>query len=103
MFWVSLLIAGFMVVLGIIFSQGKGAFLIAGYNTSSKEEQDSYDTPALCRFMGKMMFLMAFCVILWGISDLIHWTPLLYIGIGLFFSVIVFMLIYANTNNRFKK
>lgn len=48
-------------VLGLIFSQGKGAFLIAGYNTASKAEKAKYDEKALCRFMGKIMFALAGC------------------------------------------
>ena len=48
-------------VLGLIFSRGKGAFLIAGYNTASKAEKAKYDEKALCRFMGKIMFAMAGC------------------------------------------
>ena len=48
-------------VLGLTFSRGKGAFLIAGYNTASKAEKARYDEKALCRFMGKIMFALAGC------------------------------------------
>ena len=34
-------------ILGILLWNGKGAFLIAGYNTSSKEEQSKYNEKAL--------------------------------------------------------
>lgn len=33
------IVAGLLIVLGIIFFCGKGAFLIAGYNTISTEEK----------------------------------------------------------------
>lgn len=35
--------------------RGKGAFLIAGYNTMSAEEKTNYDERALCIQTGKMM------------------------------------------------
>lgn len=44
---------------GTVFSLGKGAFLIAGYNTAPKREKEKYDEKALCRFMGKLMFALA--------------------------------------------
>ena len=47
--------------LAALFSRGKGAFLIAGYNTASQKEKAKYDEKALCRFMGKLMFALAAC------------------------------------------
>ena len=41
------------VILGVIFLNGKGAFLIAGYNTTSKAEKQKTDEKKLCSFMGK--------------------------------------------------
>ena len=51
--WIAnAVIAALFVLLGILFSRGKGAFLIAGYNTASAAERARYDEKALCRFMG---------------------------------------------------
>ena len=50
-----------LVILGIVFSKGKGAFLIAGYNTASKAEKQKTDEKKLCKFMGRLMFLLAAC------------------------------------------
>lgn len=36
-----------LIVLGIIIRFGKASFLIAGYNTSSKDEKEKYDEDAL--------------------------------------------------------
>lgn len=36
-------IAVFMGILTVVLLMGKGSFLIAGYNTSSKEEKQEYD------------------------------------------------------------
>lgn len=90
------------IILGIVFIQGKGAFLIAGYNTSSKAEKEKYNEKALCRFMGKMMFLFAVCFLVMILSDVLDNMAFLWGGLGLFLAVVVFTLLYANTGNRFK-
>ncbi len=91
------------IVLGIVFLQGKGAFLIAGYNTSSKAEKEKYDEKALCKFMGKSMFALAACWVVSAISSVVDNIVFLWIGIGLFFIATIFMVVYANTGNRFRK
>lgn len=89
--------------IGISLSQGKGAYLIAGYNTMPKEEKEKYDVLALCKFMGKMMFLFAFSMGFWLLGDIFESTALFIVGTVIFLAVTAFMLIYMNTNNRFKK
>jgi hypothetical protein len=102
--WISLIaIALMFVILGLVFMRGRGAFLIAGYNTSSKEVKAKYDGKALCRFMGKIMFSFAACLLITAISDLINSVILQWTGIVLFFCVAVLALIYSNTGNRFRK
>jgi len=100
---VVFLITALFIILGVIFSLGKGAFLISGYNTSSKEEKAQYDEKALCKFMGKSMFVLAFSIFLWGLSELVKQPVLFVIGLILFIGTVIFILIYANTQNRFKK
>lgn len=89
--------------LGILFLNGKGAFLIAGYNTKSKAEQEKYDKIALCKFMGKMNLTLAFCMVFLIISRVYQIPFLLFMGVVLFFIIIAFMLFYLNTKNRFKQ
>ena len=52
---VHLVVAGIFLVLGTVFAFGKGAFLIAGYNTASAEEKAKYDEKKLCRAVSKLM------------------------------------------------
>lgn len=95
--------AVFFLVLGVIFFLGRGARLIAGYNTMPKEERARYDEKALCRFMGKLMFYCAVCMLLMG-ADKIHphqgfgAAGMIWLAIGAVAAVI-----YANTGNRFLK
>lgn len=96
-------IIGLFILLGIILSMGKGSFLIAGFNTMSKEEKEEYDVVSLCKFMGKIMFIIAFCITLFLLSEILKIKVIFYIGLILFFIVIIFTLIYSNTGNRFKK
>lgn len=50
---ISLYVFGVIfLALGIVFLCGKGAFLIAGYNTASKEEKAKYDEKILARWIG---------------------------------------------------
>ena len=98
-----LLIVIFMAVLGIVFLCGKGAMLIAGYNTSSPEERAQMDEKQLCRFMGKFCFAMAGGWLIAAVGVLLK-QEILHVGGNVLFCVIVIAgLIYANTGNRFKK
>lgn len=99
---VSIILIILFVGLGFLFIQGKGDFLIAGYNTMSAVEKEKYDMVALCKFMGKMMFALAFSMLFWVLSDIVHMTWLLYFGLSLFLGIVIFMIIYTNTGNRFK-
>ena len=97
------LIIAIFVLLGILLSMGKGSFLIAGFNTMSKEEKEKYDVVSLCKFMGKFMFTIAICITLFVLSDVFAMKALFNIGLALFWAAIIFIIIYANTGNRFKK
>ena len=89
-------------VLGIVLWNGKGSWLIAGYNTSSKYEKSKYDEKALCRFVAKLMFFCAFCMVLSALAPLIgEW--LIFVSSGIMLVGIIGGAIYANTGNRFKK
>lgn len=102
--WVAHTLAALLfAALGSVFLRGKGAFLIAGYNTAGKAEKETYDERALCRFMGKMMFLFAGCFLVALLNEAFGNMAFLWIGLGLFGAAVVFTLVYANTGHRFKK
>lgn len=90
-------------LLGVLFSRGKGAFLIAGYNTASAAERARYDEKALCRFLGKLMFALAACQALMGLGAAWAGMWLYWLGIGLFLASVLGGVIYANTGGRFLK
>lgn len=97
------IVVGLLIMLGIIFFCGKGAFLIAGYNTLSKKEKSYIDEKLLGRFMGKLMFLLAGCWFIIALGGIFNIIFLHVIGIMLFVISIVGAIVYANTGNRFKQ
>ncbi|MFD1068005.1 DUF3784 domain-containing protein [Oceanobacillus locisalsi] len=100
---VAKIMIGLFIVTGIFLINGKGSFLISGYNMLPKEDKEQYDTVALCKFMGKMMFAISLSVLLWVLSDIYGRDWLFVLGMVLFVAIVIFMLVYMNTGNRFKK
>ena len=90
-------------VLGVSLLNGKGTFLIAGYNTSSKEEKAKYDKLALSKFYGKTFLALSASMVFWLLSDILQTDILFIIGLILFTGIIIFSLVYSNFGVRFKK
>ena len=99
----ELAVTALFVGLGVLFSKGKGAFLIAGYNTMPKEKKARYDKNALCRFMGKLMFALAVCWVPVALGAVLDVDWLYGAGIAAYLIVIAAGVIYANTGHRFQK
>lgn len=98
-----LLVIGLFLGLGVVLVNGKGSFLIAGFNTMPPEDKEKYDVIALCKFMGKIMFALSFSMLFWVFSEVYDRTWLFYMGLILFLAIIAFMLVFINRGNRFKK
>ena len=100
---VLLVITALFVVLGIIFALGKGANLIAGYNTASREEQAKTDEKKLLKAMSVFMFVLAGCFLVSALSQIVNVNVLIWIGQVLFVVSLIIGLIYPNTGDRFRK
>ncbi len=96
------MMAGFM-ILGAILSMGKCSFLIAGYNMMNRGQKKQYDEQALCRFMGKIMYYLAFAMLLWLASIIFQNSVLLSASLYFLVGSIAFAVIYAGAGSRFKK
>lgn len=96
-------VAVMMVLLGLYMLRGKGSFLIAGYNTMRKEEKEKYDGPAMARFIGKLLFALAFTMLFWFAGMLLEKSWMFYIGVALFLGFTGAALLYMNTGSRFLK
>ena len=100
---VNIFVTLLFVILGIMFSAGKGIDLVAGYNTLSKEEKEKIDQKTLCKYMTILMFLLAACWVVLSIGIEISKMWLFWCGFGLFICVVIFFVIYINTGNRLGK
>ena len=100
---VFLAIAALFLVLGIIFAAGKGANLIAGYNTASPEEKAKTDEKKLLKAMSVLMFVLAGCFVISASSEIFKLKMLIWIGQALFVVVLIVGLIYINTKTKIKK
>src|SRR5690606_26498089 len=92
-----------LLILGIALLQGKGAWLIAGYNTLSDEEKAKYDELALCKATGKMIFAIAFSTTFILLGELFQGEGLIIAGVVLMVVIILIGIIYINTGNRYLK
>ncbi|MFJ7662618.1 DUF3784 domain-containing protein [Lysinibacillus sp. NPDC097162] len=90
-------------IFAIVLSQGKGAFLLAGFNTMAQSEKETYNEKALAKFMGKIMYGYCFCILLWALDGVFQSEWLFIVSLLLFIVLTVFTLIFVNTANRFKK
>ncbi len=50
--WVPWLVVAILAAISIVLLMGKGSFLIAGFNTASKEQKQRYNKKRLCRVVG---------------------------------------------------
>ena len=46
-----------ILIISMVLMAGRGSSLIAGFNTMSEEEQCRWDAVAICRFLGKLLFI----------------------------------------------
>ena len=92
----QLIIMLLFLAMGILFAFGKGSFLIAGYNTMSKEEKAKFDKKKMMKMMSKMMFALAACMAieLAGMITGVKW--LIVTGSVLIIPCLIFFLILIN-------
>jgi len=98
----------FVMLIGVsvLLLTGRGANLIAGFNTMSNDEKARYDTPALCRFVGKILLPIVIVVFIGVISGMTNasWSTAFVVIVSIAsVPYIIVMAVYANTGNRFKK
>ena len=83
-------------ILGIVFLSGRGAFLIAGYNTMSKERKSQYNEKRLCRGMGFIMLGMSISILLLYLDHLFIIPVIRTLALILLFMIPTYGIIYLN-------
>ena len=94
------LVGVIFIAVSVVMMLGKGAMLIAGYNTISDMEKTKYDKPRLSKFIGKLFLAVGVITVAHGFYQA-KWFAVATAVVVL--GLVVFTVIYANTGNRFKK
>ena len=106
---ICLILAILFLVLSIFLFNGKGAFLIAGYNTMSKEKKNNFDEKKLCKATGFICLIVSIMLIFITIllylvklgflqEDSIS-TPIFISQVVLILSIII-VIAYMNTKKK---
>jgi hypothetical protein len=91
--------AAVLIIMGVVLLCGKGANLIAGFNTLPAEKKAEYDVNALCKFIGKLLLVIGALTPLIAVPAV--WAVIVYTVLVV--GLCVFAVAYANTGGRFKK
>ncbi|NCC78655.1 MAG: DUF3784 domain-containing protein [Clostridia bacterium] len=103
---IYLIPAGLLFLMGWLIRYKKYAWLISGYNISSKEEKEKYDLDKLTRLMGSFLFLLGSVFLLMFFASILltgYENKIAWVGFSVESLVIIAGLIYLNTGNRVKK
>lgn len=88
-----------LIVLGFLIKYGKMYFLVAGYNTMSKEEKEKYDIEGIATLFRNIMFGMAFGILAGVLIS--YWIAKSEIGTYFFYGSIsigtIYLLIASNS------
>jgi len=94
------IVALFLIIAAFLFC-GKGAFLIAGYNTMGKKDQAKYDEKALCRAVAWVLVVSAVSCALLPVGTYFESGWLIGLAVVAMTVFPVGFAIYANTGKRF--
>lgn len=99
---ITAFLGALIIAISVVMMCGKGAMLIAGFNTMPKKEREKYDARALCKFVGGILLPVGItmpAVFLGGFYKL-NW--LIYLVIAIDVALVIFAIVYVNTGNRFR-
>ncbi|MDD3415896.1 MAG: DUF3784 domain-containing protein [Lachnospiraceae bacterium] len=95
--WIIYVVFLIFTVLSAILISGHGGCLIAGYNTSSKEEKRKYNEKKLCRTVGIGMAVIAILILIMGLLKDILPSFFVYIALGIILIDAIVMIVLENT------
>ena len=95
--WIMWVVFVILALMSIVLLTGRGAGLIAGYNTASKSEKSKYDEKKLCRVTGAGMSLITVLVLVMVIWEEILPAAFGYISLAITLLDCVVMIVLMNT------
>lgn len=90
-------------VVGVLLCKGKAGFLLAGWNTMPKGKKQSWDGKRLLHFNGRCILGLAALILLGALFTLLEIDWLVALSWVAFAALIVWMIVYQNTRNRFRR
>ncbi|MDL2252910.1 DUF3784 domain-containing protein [Ruminococcaceae bacterium OttesenSCG-928-I18] len=90
-------------IMSIVLMTGRGSSLVAGYNTMSAEEQKKWDEKALCRFLGKLLFLFTLFIGLAMVASAHDRDGVFGVFTTMAMAELIGGVIYANKSRRFRQ
>lgn len=100
---VYFVIAAPLVALAIVMICGRGASLVAGYNTASPAKRAQIDEKKMLRYVGAILLATAAGLVTAGVGAWVGSHVLHYVGIGLLIMMPIVGVIVMNTRDRLKK
>ena len=92
--WIAAVV---LLILSIVLLTGRGSWLIAGYNTASKEEKSRYDEKKLCRVMGAGMAVITVLLFIMGLGEDVLPAAFAYVFAVVTIIDCVVMIVLCNT------
>ncbi len=90
-------------IIGGVLLSGRGAFLISGFNTLPKQEQQKWNQVTMCRFVGILLLTFMFLLTA-SIAVLLFLGSFVLFIIGMVVATLEILLgiVYLNKSSRFK-
>jgi len=95
--WLVWIIFAILAVAGVVLLSGRGAFLIAGYNTASEKNKQKIDSKKLCRVMGAGLLVIAVLILVMGVGESVLPAWFAYLTLGIILADCAAVIILANT------
>lgn len=92
--------AGLLILLGVLIRFGKWYWLIAGYNTMTKEQKQNVDVEGLARLLGNFLFGLAGLFLLNALLIRLKWVGGAGIITVLIFPAVMLLLVRAQKYDR---
>ena len=92
-----------LIGLTVLLLTGRGANLVAGFNTLPKEEKDKFNTKFLCKFMGIMLLFLNLLINAMIICIAFNENVAAIVFGTAFGAAVIFIIYYMNHSKKFRK